>query len=75
LSDLPKDALLRRQRAHDVASILGSLHMDGLDVNPEVLTIAQLYVDGEISISKMRAAISMCAASAAFKSLLGQGKD
>jgi hypothetical protein len=48
-----------RQRAHDVASVLGSLHMDGLDVDAEAFAIAQRYVDGKISRAKMRAAISM----------------
>jgi hypothetical protein len=58
LSDLPDEIRLRRQRAHDVASFLGSLHMDGLDVDSEALAIAQRYVDGEISVGKMMAAIS-----------------
>jgi len=29
LNDLPKETRLRRRRAHDVASVLGLLHMDG----------------------------------------------
>jgi hypothetical protein len=33
--------------------------MDGLRVDPEALAIAQLYVDGEISVDKMRSAISL----------------
>jgi hypothetical protein len=58
LSELdPDETRLRRQRAHDVASILGSLHIDGLDVHPEALAIAQRYVDGEISVDNMTAAI------------------
>jgi hypothetical protein len=58
LSDLPNESRLRRERAHDVANVLGSLHMDGLDVDPEALAIAQHYVDGEISVAQMRAAVS-----------------
>jgi hypothetical protein len=58
LSELePDETRLRRQRAHDVANVLGSLHTDGLDVDPEALAIAQLYVDGEISVDNMTAAI------------------
>jgi hypothetical protein len=54
----PYETRLRRQRAHDVASVLGSLHIDGLDVDAsEALAIAQRYVDGEISLDKMAAAI------------------
>ena len=59
LNDLPNETRLRRQRAHDVASVLGLLHMDGLDVDAEAFAIAQRYVDGKISRAKMRAAISM----------------
>jgi hypothetical protein len=33
------------------------MHIDGLDVDPESLAIAQRY-DGELSIAKLRAAIS-----------------
>jgi hypothetical protein len=37
-----EETRLRRQRAHDVASVLGSLHVDGLDVDPqEAFAIAQ----------------------------------
>jgi hypothetical protein len=58
LSELgPDETRLRRQRAHEVASVLGSLHIDGLDVDPEALAIGQQYVDGEISVDKMTAAI------------------
>jgi hypothetical protein len=59
LSELgPDDTRLRRQRAHDVASVLGSLHIDGLDVDAqEALAIAQRYVDGEIPLDTMAAAI------------------
>jgi hypothetical protein len=59
LSELgPDETRLRRQRAHDVASVLGSLHIDGLDVDAqEAFVIAQRYVDGEISLDKMAAAI------------------
>ena len=38
-------------------SVLGSLHIDGLDLDPEALAIGQQYVDGEISVDKMTAAI------------------
>ena len=34
------------------------LHVDGLDVDPEALVIAPRYVHGELSIAKLRAAIS-----------------
>jgi hypothetical protein len=34
------------------------MHIDGLDVDPEALAIAQRYVDDELSIAKLRAAIS-----------------
>jgi hypothetical protein len=58
LSELgPDETRLRRQRAHDVASVLGSLHSDGLDVDPRALAIAQRYVDGEIPVDTMTAAI------------------
>jgi hypothetical protein len=59
LSELgPNETRLRRQRAHDVARVLGSLHIDGLDVDgQEALAIAQRYVDGEISLDKIAAAI------------------
>jgi hypothetical protein len=53
-----EETRLRRQRAHDVASVLGSLHVDGLDVDPqEAFAIAQRYVDGEITIDELTAAI------------------
>jgi hypothetical protein len=48
---------LRRQRAHDVARILESLHVQGSDVDPERMANAQRYVDGEISIDELTAAI------------------
>jgi hypothetical protein len=48
---------LRRQRAHDVARTLESLHLSGSDVDPETLAIAQRYVDGEITIDELTAAI------------------
>jgi hypothetical protein len=34
------------------------MHIDGLHVDPEALAIAQRYVDDELSIAKLRAAIS-----------------
>ena len=34
-------------------------YMDGLRVDPAALAIAQLYVDGEISVDKMTSAISL----------------
>jgi hypothetical protein len=48
---------LRRQRAHDVARTLESLHLEGSDVDPETMAIAQRYVDGEITIDELTAAI------------------
>jgi Antitoxin VbhA len=48
---------LRRQRAHDVARTLESLHLSGSDVDPETMAIAQRYVDGEITIDELTAAI------------------
>ena len=48
---------LRRRRAHDVARILESLHVEGSDVDPEGMAIAQRYVDGEILIDELTAAI------------------
>jgi len=33
--------------------------MDGLRADPEPLPIAQLYVDGEISVDKLTSAMSM----------------
>jgi hypothetical protein len=57
LNDLSKETRLRRQRAHDVASVLGSLHMDGLDVDPEAYAMAQRYVDGKISLAQVQAAV------------------
>ena len=48
---------LRRQRAHDVARTLESLHLEGSDVDPETMAIAQRYVDGEIKIDELMAAI------------------
>jgi len=48
---------LRRQRAHDVARILESLHLEGSDVDLQIMAIAQRYVDGEISIDELMAAI------------------
>jgi hypothetical protein len=48
---------LRRQRAHDDARILESLHFQGSDVDPERMAIAQRYVDGEILIDELTAAI------------------
>lgn len=59
MSNLSDEARVRRQRAHAVASLLGLRYMDGLRVDPEALAIAQLYVDGEISVDKMRSAISL----------------
>ena len=48
---------LRRQRAHDVARILESLHLEGSDVDLQIMAIAQRYVDGEILIDELTAAI------------------
>jgi hypothetical protein len=48
---------LRRQRAHDVANVLGLLHMDGVDVDPKAFAMAQRCVDGNISLAQMQAAI------------------
>jgi hypothetical protein len=48
---------LRRQRAHDVARTLESLHLEGSNVDPETMAIAQRYVDGEITIDELTAAI------------------
>jgi hypothetical protein len=45
----------RRQRAHDVARTLESRHLEGSDVDPEMMAIAQRYVDGEID--ELKAAI------------------
>jgi len=59
MSDLPDEIRVRRQRAHAVASFLGMRYMDGLCVDPEALSIAQLYADGEISVDKMTSAISL----------------
>jgi hypothetical protein len=47
---------LRRQRAHDVARTVESLHLEGSDVDPKTMAIAQRYVDGE-TIDELRAAI------------------
>jgi hypothetical protein len=58
LSDLSNEAHVRRQRAHEIANVLGALHMDGLDVDPQDLATAQRYVDGEISAATITAAIS-----------------
>ena len=59
MSDLPDEIRVRRQRAHAVASFLGMRYMDGMRVDPEALAIAQLYVDGEISVDKMQSAIAL----------------
>ncbi len=72
MSDFPNESRLRRQRAHDVASLLGSLHMEGLEIDPEVLAIAQRYVDDEISVAQMTAAISL---RAQFRANTGQGNQ
>jgi hypothetical protein len=48
---------LRRQRAHDVARALESLHLEGSNVDPETMAIAQRYVDGAITIDELTAAI------------------
>jgi hypothetical protein len=58
LSDFSNEAQVRRQRAHEIANVLGALHMGGSDVDPQDLAIAQRYVDGEISAAAMTAAIS-----------------
>jgi hypothetical protein len=58
LSDLPNESRLRRQRVHDVAIVLGAMHTDGLDVDPEALPIARRYVDDELSIGELTAAVS-----------------
>jgi hypothetical protein len=57
LSELGSEDRLRRQRAHDVARTLESLHLEGSDVDPETMAIAQRYVDGEITIDELRAVI------------------
>jgi hypothetical protein len=58
LSELgSEDDRLRRQRAHDVARTLESLHVAGSDVDPETMAIGQRYVDGEISSDELTAAI------------------
>ena len=58
LSELgSEDDRLRRQRAHDVARTLESLHLEGSNVDPETMAIAQRYVDGEITINELTAAI------------------
>jgi hypothetical protein len=48
---------LRRQRAYDVARTLESLHLEGSNIDPETIAIAQRYVDGEITIDELAAAI------------------
>ena len=48
---------LRRQRAHDVARTLESLHLEESDVDLQIMAIAQRYVDGEISIDELMVAI------------------
>ena len=58
MSDFPNESRLRRQRAHDIASVLGAMHIDGLDVDPEALEIAQRFVYGELLIAKLTADIS-----------------
>ena len=47
----------RRQRAHDVARALESLHLEGSDIDAETMAIAQRYVDGEITLDALTAAI------------------
>ncbi len=47
----------RRQRAHDVALTLESLHLEGSDVDSETMAIAQRYVDGEITIDELTTAM------------------
>jgi hypothetical protein len=37
--------------------MLGSLHMDGLDVDPKAFELAQRYVDGEIAVDKLTLAL------------------
>jgi hypothetical protein len=45
LSELgSEEERLRRQRAHDVARTFESLHLEGSDVDPETMAIAQRYV-------------------------------
>jgi hypothetical protein len=48
---------LRRQRAHDVARTLESLHLEGSDIDAETMAIVQRYVDGEITLDELTAAI------------------
>ena len=47
----------RRRRAHDVARALESLHLEGSDIDAETMAIAQRYVDGEITLDELTAAI------------------
>jgi len=48
---------LRRQRAHNVARTLESLHLEGSDVDLQIMAIAQRYVNGEITMDELMAAI------------------
>src|SRR5664279_3333323 len=52
LIDLENEGCHRRQRAHDIARVLGAIHTDGLDVDPEALAIGQRYVEKELSIGR-----------------------
>ena len=47
----------RRQRAHGVVRTLESLHLEGSDIDAETMAIAQRYVDGEITLDELTAAI------------------
>jgi hypothetical protein len=58
LSELgSEEGRLRRNRAHDVARTLESLHLEGSNIDPETMAIAQRYVDGELTIDELAAAI------------------
>ena len=60
LSDLPNESGLGQQRAADVARVLGLLHMDGLDVDPEMFVSRSTRRGRDICLGDEAAGTSIC---------------
>lgn len=51
------DAGLRQQRAHEIENALASGRMEGLEPSAGAMAIFQRYIDGELTMEEMGAAI------------------
>ena len=56
----PNESGLGQQRAADVARVLGLLHMDGLDVDPEMFVLRSVCRGRDICLGDEAAGASIC---------------